>query len=168
MKWIILPLLALLYRMRGGFWAFAGTTVTRLLYWVVPATGAVWWLGWSYQKAALCGLGAYLGLMISHGKAVGTVFGRSDWAAASVMSSIGVFRWLLMTAPLLASLPNGALYAFWGVTHGLAYYVGNAFLDGKDGFIAKGGAEWGEVLAGFFYGLGLVGLSIVGGVLHGG
>jgi hypothetical protein len=148
--------LAFCFRCRGGFTGLGNTQAARLLWWALPVALAT--------LNPLCGVGAFLGLLIPPGKF------QNDASLKSVLglTIIGFVQALFILGPMAYERPETLLAAPWGALRGLAYFIGWRFLDGKDSGLrflhgdgtvdvfAKGGSEWGEVLTGFFFGFMIV------------
>ena len=155
---------AFLYRARGGFVHMSGTNVARWCLWCSPLALYAFIVGLrltAYEAAGIAVmtfLTTWLGLLIPHGRF------QADAKAKSIvgMMAVGAVRGLLIGAPLAVFFHEYLTLAVFGAFSGLAYLVGWKFLHGKDSHVtfhgavfAKGGSEWGEVLTGAFYGLGL-------------
>lgn len=166
-------LFAFLYRCRGGFLGTGRTQVGRLVYWAIPV--AIWghcvlpWYG------LLCGLGAFVGLLFSHGPF--QVDSKGD--SIGGMIGIGIARMYCILLPLTYSAcPELNAVAIAGGLQGLAYFLGHTFLNGIDsriyspgltlfgkqiltsGEFAIAGDQWGEVITGAFFGLTFGGILV--------
>ena len=138
---------AFLYRCRGGFLPLGSTQAARVMYWATPI--AAWGyavIGW---YGLLCGVMAFIGLLIPHGK----YQAGCDLDSIVGMGVIGMVRLALILTPMVAVHSLVFLLVPLGFLSGLGYGAGWAFLNGRDWLIAKGGSEWGEVLTGAAYGL---------------
>lgn len=65
MEFVIIPLLALAYRLRGNGWPF-GTTSGRVVWCLACGLASTWLFG--AQSGTIAIIGAYLGMMLSHSK----------------------------------------------------------------------------------------------------
>jgi len=65
MQFLIIPLLALAYRLRGNGWPF-GTTSGRVVWCSACGLASTWLFGEKLGSLAL--IGAYLGMLLSHSK----------------------------------------------------------------------------------------------------
>lgn len=65
MQFLIIPLLALAYRLRGNGWPF-GTTSGRMVWCLACAVSSLWLFGW--QSGLVAFVGAYIGMLLSHSK----------------------------------------------------------------------------------------------------
>ena len=65
MQFLIIPLLALAYRLRGNGWPY-GTTSGRVVWCSACAVSSWWLFGW--QSGLMAFVGAYLGMLLSHSK----------------------------------------------------------------------------------------------------
>jgi hypothetical protein len=163
MTWLLVPLFAVLYRMRGGWLKPSSTTWCRLVYWSLPIAA---WGGLTFGPLGLlCGVGAYLGLMIPHGE----WFAGPSIRDAAMMGIIGMARAFLIVFPVAGNAPEVGFTAFLGLLSGVAYWVGwhwikdwaspvsvpsfrvfGVRVDG--GNFASGPTAWGEVLTGAVFG----------------
>lgn len=65
MQFLIIPLMALAYRLRGNGWPL-GTTSGRVVWCLACGLASTWLFGW--QSGLMAFVGAYLGMMLSHSK----------------------------------------------------------------------------------------------------
>lgn len=168
MSLLLIPLFAVLYRMRGGWLKPSSTTWCRLVYWSLPV--AVWGACAFGPWGLLCGLGAYLGLLIPHGR----WFGGPAIEDAIVMGLIGLARaFLILASCVLAGTPEVLVASSLGLMSGVAYWIGWNWLNDAaspvaipsfrvfgvrvdGGNFASDGTGWGEVLTGAAFGLMMV------------
>lgn len=161
------------WRCRGGFLGLGSTLAARLLYWCTPMT--IWGYSTFGPMGILCGLTAYLGLLLSYAP----FMGDNQAKHCAGMGGIGIARLFILLSPVLFQYPDLVYFGFAGAFVGLAYYIGWTYLDGKvspivfPGFVlfgktwiqpgnfAIGGAEWGEVLTGAVTGLTLDCITIL-------
>jgi hypothetical protein len=144
---LLVPIFSFLYRARGGLIPTGHTQLARLLFWAGPIT----LMGMYIQPywGALCGLMAFLGLMIPNGSTVSS----AALKAAVGQSFIGYARLLLILAPLAYFNPSILMFTPFGLLAGLAFYVGWK-LD------SQFGNAIGEWLTGAMFGLVFMLLSI--------
>jgi len=151
------------YRCRGGFLGTGSTFLARLLFWAIPV--AVWGLCADWQVGLLCGVMAYVGLLIPH-----SIFQSNNSLFSVVgMAGVGLARMLLILAPIAYFIPSVLIVLPLAMLQGLAYYIGWTFLNGVDskistsgftvfgftfeaGHFAISGGEWGEFLTGVVFG----------------
>jgi len=124
---IVALLGALLYRIRGG-WLPTGRTQLARMIWCVPTGALVWWLlpGGPWWAGPAVALAAFAGLLIAHGRRfdLGRANGRRGEDAAH-MACIGIARLLLILSPVaLVGGPAALWWAYGGVLHAVAYWIG--------------------------------------------
>ena len=159
---------AFFYRARGGFNPLdLGTTVARLLFWAFPASlaniaivaargGTLWeTLGLGFLAYVL----TYVSLLEDQSNAISN---DKPLTSMGEMAQIGAMRAAAIALPCAVFAPWMVLLPFFGALAGPAYFFGWCWLDGVDSGItwrgrifAKGGSEWGEVLTGAAFGLGI-------------
>lgn len=104
---LLIPLFALLYRVRGMEHSWLGTTATRLLFWALPCGLASAYychvVGAPLSAGLICFSGAYFGIALGHGFAQGEGF-----MLYAEQGLIGFVRTGLITLPLL--LVHPAIY----------------------------------------------------------
>jgi hypothetical protein len=147
--------LAIYYRMVGGFIGTGSTTLGRLR-WAVTMGCYMAFVSVVHHQQALvtgfvfvaCLLGAFLGRLIPHAR---------FQATASLLNSLGmaavnVARLVLIVGPYAVTFHDGTVWmsidrmslALLGVLAGVAYYVGNKWLGGKDSgiYFRNTHAQW--------------------------
>jgi hypothetical protein len=150
--------LCIYYRMVGGFVGTGSTFLARLRWSLTIASymlllSIVHHQGYAPGFIVFAGsaIGAYLGRLIPHARfqATASLFNSLGMAA------VNVARLALILVPYIYYDVTRLILAGFGLLAGVAYYVGNKYLAGKDSGIyyktdvfAKGGSEWGEVLCG--------------------
>lgn len=145
-----------LWHCRGGWNPLdAGTTVARLVFWIIPV-GIVLFSVFPWERALAGTVGAYVGLLISHGK----YFSCVTWRDTFFMGVISCIRFALILIPLACGChPEIALLSFYGLLGGLAYKMGRLFIGhtvplswyGRP--MAEGETEYGELFFGALFGL---------------
>lgn len=156
---------AFLYRCRGGFLGLSHTTLARLIWWAIPC--AIFGFSLIGAWGSLCGLLAFLGLLIPHAR---------YQSIASVpnllgMGSVNAIRAALILLPIGTTHPAVLVFATLGMFSGVAYYFLNKnnvvfdshinfpglVLFGKTitqpGDFAVSASEWAEVATGFTFGI---------------
>jgi len=130
---------AALYRLRG-----AGVLPTQhgRLVWAA-ATGLFCGL-LAGPVGLLAAIGAFLGLLIPHGKYYAIAPDVTQNSA--IMAVIGMTRLGLIGLPLLAVTPDAAAFLVIGGLHGPAYFAGYK-LNGK---LGQESIAWGEYLTGAY------------------
>lgn len=149
-------MLAIAYRMVGGFIGTGSTFLSRLrfcltigLFWAFLCLTHHQGLGQAFYVLWLCSVMAYVGRMISHSKYMGVAslhnalmmavigFGR----LAMIMLPYAVLNWWDVFANLTHPLAAWDVLSFswarfavalFGVLEGVAYFIGNKYLDQKD------------------------------------
>lgn len=128
--------LAIYYRMVGGFVGTGNTQVARMRWAFAMAcymtlVALVHHLPWLSCGIVFGGtlIGTFLGRLISHSRFQATAsFGNSLG-----MAVVNILRLALIVAPyaFVSNWLNGGLVLF-GAMSGVAYYIGNKYLNGKD------------------------------------
>ena len=164
---VLVPFLALAYRCRGGFLSLSGifswwgTTSARVFYWAIPVALSVMPISLLWCPA--CGLLAFLGLMIPHS----AFQGSASLKCVIGMAGIGLVRLALILTPLAVFHPTVEVFSVVGLLSGLGYYAGWRWLNGhlfwqinSTSHCALTGSEYGELLTGAAFGLGIAGAWI--------
>ena len=172
--------LAIYYRMVGGFCGYSGPNATTWarLRWALTMGGYMAFAALVHHQPILellevflgASAGAFLGRLIPHA----AFQSKASPLNALAMSAINVVRVALIIAPYAYFDPWRMTLTLGGLWAGIAYYVGNKYLTGKDSGIyfrntdaqwriaayaqaygtsfldqaAVGGSEWGELLTG--------------------
>ena len=168
---------AFFYRCRGGFLGMSFPQLARLIWWAIPTSVAMTGVSLAHgscflsaiEVGSVCGVTAFLGLMLPHGQYMDNNPVYDDMGH---MSLIGGVRCALIALPIMTHVPMMGLLPLFGALSGAGYWIGWRFLHGVDsglhtagftlfglqvspGKFAVGGSEWGEVLTGFAFGAGI-------------
>lgn len=147
---LAVPAFAFYYRCRGGFIGTGSTTLARCVFWAVPVG--------MFMHNPLCGVLAFLGLLIPH------AWAQADAKPIHVagMAAIGMARMILILMPIIYISPVAILATLTGLGSGLGYALGYGPLSGKSIGIELNGdnlvstpSSWGELITGAFMGLGM-------------
>jgi len=115
MQFMIIPLLALAYRLRGMGWPF-GTTSGRVVWCCACGLSSLFLFGWT--SALMAFVGAYLGMLFSHSKWY--QFKRSgSWprmiliciARAAIIMPVGL-GWIVLPFAVVGGLLGACSYWF--------------------------------------------------------
>lgn len=149
---LVLALLhGLLYRVRGGWFKLPSTQLARLC-WVIPV-GLTVLLGFPWWIALGSAVGAFLGLMIPHGKwfAMRQTLRDTIW-----MTVIGIIRWSLIHIPIVCVASGTAWIALGSLLSGLVYLLGTYVPEIKGPFLGHSDGvqtiEYSEVFYGMLFG----------------
>lgn len=154
----LIPLLAFLYRCRGGLFPLGSTQAARVLYWAIPnaivSALLLHWYGINPWGAVFTGIAVWGAATVPHGQWMGS----HDIEDTEMMAAIGWVQVTAMFIPLVFFFPKIFPLFFLGTLEGVAYCVGWRYLDGvrftsRGRLIAENGAEWGELLSGASFGL---------------
>lgn len=156
------------YRCRGGFLGLGSTTLARLVWWALPCACANFAIMMTHGAGAFnvtagamfTAILAFVSLLEDQSAAIDNDKPIEDAAA---MAQIMTIRAVAIALPVAPFAPWMILLPFFGALAGPLWWACWRYLDGIDSGLAwrgqvfaKGGSEWGEVIA--------CGLSIGAGI----